>query len=110
MVRMDIVAGLKNAVERGYSLAQAQQTLINSGYNQQEIQEASNYLTGGQINVQQSTPSVQEQPQTRQKKPNKKFPSMLVFLVFILLVLVSFLVLSIIFKEELINFLQGFSS
>jgi cobalamin biosynthesis Mg chelatase CobN len=126
MVRMDIVAGLKNAVDRGYSLGQAQQTLINSGYSQQEIQEASNYLTGGQTNVQQSQAQPTQspgQPQTQQpqvqtqqpqvqtqqiqpKKPKKKFPLMLIFLVFILVVLVSFLVLSIIFKDDLIILFQ----
>jgi len=47
MVRQDIMAGLKNALERGYSLEQAQVSLINSGYNQNEINEASNFLTSG---------------------------------------------------------------
>ena len=118
MVRMDIVAGLKNAIDRGYSLGQAQQTLINSGYNQQEVQEASSYLTGGQTNVQQpqtQQPSGQpqqiQQPQTqpqqiKQQKPKKKFPLMLIFLIFILVVLVSFLVLSIVFKEDLVIIFQ----
>ena len=120
MVRMDIVAGLKNAIDRGYSLGQAQQTLINSGYNQQEVQEASSYLTGGQTNVQQpqtqqpsgqpqqiQQPQTQPQPQQiKQQKPKKKFPLMLIFLIFILVVLVSFLVLSIVFKEDLVIIFQ----
>ena len=114
MVRMDIVAGLKNAVERGYSLEVAKQTLRNSGYNEQEIQEASNYLTGGQINTQQvqsyqaeSQETQQSQIQQPPKIDKKKFPFLLLFLLLIFLVLVSFLVLSIIFKEELITLFRN---
>ena len=46
MVRSDIVAGIINAVERGYSLQQAKQSLINANYNSQEIDEAIAYLSG----------------------------------------------------------------
>ena len=113
MVRMDIVAGLKNAVERGYSLRQAQQTLINSGYNQAEIMEATNYLTGGlaTTNQPQTTqqPGQAQRPQTQQTQTThqpimrkKKFPFLLVFLILILLTLVGFLVISVIFREDLI--------
>ncbi|MBS3100070.1 hypothetical protein J4463_02540 [Candidatus Pacearchaeota archaeon] len=47
MVRQDILSGLKNAVERGYSLNSAKQSLINSGYNLNEVNEAASYLSSG---------------------------------------------------------------
>ena len=47
MVREDILTGLRNALERGYSLEQAQRTLFNSGYSAKDINEATRYLAGG---------------------------------------------------------------
>lgn len=43
----EIIAGIKNALERGESLDQAMQTFINAGYKSVEIREAANSLTGG---------------------------------------------------------------
>lgn len=47
MVRADIAISIKNAVERGYSIEQAKQSLMNSGYSMKEVDEAINYLTSG---------------------------------------------------------------
>ncbi|MBS3073059.1 hypothetical protein J4477_04455 [Candidatus Pacearchaeota archaeon] len=47
MVRADIAVSIKNAVERGYSIEQAKQSLVNSGYSIKEVDEAINYLTSG---------------------------------------------------------------
>lgn len=35
--KQEIVAGLKSALERGYSIQQAIQSFINSGYNRQDV-------------------------------------------------------------------------
>lgn len=37
MEKQEIVAGLKSALERGYSIQQAIQSFINSGYNRQDV-------------------------------------------------------------------------
>ncbi|MEM3074512.1 MAG: hypothetical protein QW727_01050 [Candidatus Pacearchaeota archaeon] len=121
MVRIDIIAGLKNAVERGYSLQQAKQTLLNSGYSQNDIDEATNYLLGTpnirqniqnylQVNPQQQNlQNIRTPAQNQSHKINKekKFPFLLVFLIFILLVLVGFLIISILFKEQLVDFFKN---
>ncbi len=49
MVREDLVAGLRNALERGASLEGAKQTLLNAGYSSEEVEEASNYLSAGSV-------------------------------------------------------------
>jgi hypothetical protein len=46
-VKDEIIAGIKNGLERGESLDQAMQTFINAGYKSVEIREAANSLTGG---------------------------------------------------------------
>ena len=120
---MDIIAGLKNAVERGYSLEQAKQSLRNSGYSEGDITEASNYLSGGFVNVQhmpqqnhlaqnfQTNQHPNSQRQNQQmlqpKKQKGKISAFLVILILVLFVLVSFLVLSLIFKDELTQLFQN---
>lgn len=48
MVEQEVLAGLKNALDRGQPLEKAIQSLINAGYNSQEVrqtaQEASNSI------------------------------------------------------------------
>ncbi|MEK6873544.1 MAG: hypothetical protein AABW91_01765 [Nanoarchaeota archaeon] len=51
MVRADILVSIKNAIERGYSIEQARQSLINSGYSVKEVDESINYLTSGIGNI-----------------------------------------------------------
>lgn len=42
----DIAAGLKNAIERGYSLEQAVQSFINAGYNPIQVKQAAEKFQG----------------------------------------------------------------
>jgi hypothetical protein len=54
MVRQDIVAALRNALERGEDIGLARQSLINAGYSITEVQQAESYLTGGIVKIQES--------------------------------------------------------
>ena len=47
MVNEDIVTVLRNAVNHGEPLPHAMQVLTNSGYDPQQVQEASRYVRGG---------------------------------------------------------------
>ena len=136
MVRQDIVAGLRNAVERGQSLEDAKETLIYAGYSEDEVEKAALFLTGGfnstpekianfitgnsqeqQEDYQNNERQPQQPPRqilqqrTYQKLPQdsqlpkKSFPWAIVILVFILLLLVSGLVISIIFRNQLLELL-----
>lgn len=49
MVNENIVTALHNAVERGEQLDQAINILVNSGYNAQEVREASQFVGQGAI-------------------------------------------------------------
>lgn len=49
MVRQDIVAGLNNALERGYSFEGAKQSLLNAGYSTEDVEEAGNYINAGSV-------------------------------------------------------------
>lgn len=49
MVREELLAGLKNAVDRGYSLQSAIQSFINAGYNAEEVQETAKQINMGVI-------------------------------------------------------------
>ena len=48
-MREDIVAGLRNALDRGVSLERAVRSLINAGYNPVEVRQAAQSLSQGAI-------------------------------------------------------------
>ncbi|MEA3330047.1 MAG: hypothetical protein U9Q06_04865, partial [Nanoarchaeota archaeon] len=70
MPRQDIVAGLKNALERGEPITKAKQSLINAGYSLNEVNEAANYLTGGAVEV-----NIPKTPQPKPTPPPQTQPA-----------------------------------
>lgn len=56
MVNEEIVTALRNAVEHGEPLQDAMQIMMNSGYSPIEVQEASKYVGGGALHLQQANP------------------------------------------------------
>jgi hypothetical protein len=51
MVNEEILGGLRNALERGYSFEQAVQSFINAGYNPNDVREAAAYMSQGAISL-----------------------------------------------------------
>ncbi len=76
MVRDDIVAGLKNGLERGASIEAAKQSLLNAGYSAEEVQEGVDVLSSDSVLAMQQpfrTPTASVQP-SRSNPPNKMQP------------------------------------
>ncbi|MEK6847446.1 MAG: hypothetical protein AABY16_04740 [Nanoarchaeota archaeon] len=86
-MREDIIGMLKNAMERGGRPEQVARSLINSGYNAMEVQQALSFVTGGtlsslnapqqQVNVRPITsqiPMPQQMP--AQQMPYPQAPQM----------------------------------
>ncbi len=46
MARQDLIAALRNALERGETLQEAVQSFVNAGYNKREVEEAAVELQG----------------------------------------------------------------
>jgi hypothetical protein len=69
MVNQDIFGALKWAIARGQSLQEAMISLLNAGYNRQEIEEAAKILQSGQAPQQQ--PSQQLSPQQLIQQPQQ---------------------------------------
>ena len=67
MVREDLVAGLRNAVERGNSLESAKQSFLNAGYSSEDVEQAVNYLHSGSV--------LAAQPQQLKKPADSVQPS-----------------------------------
>jgi hypothetical protein len=63
VVNEEILGGLRNALERGYSFEMAVQSFINAGYNQNEVREAAEYISHGAMPLihPESIPAVQMQ-------------------------------------------------
>ncbi|MBD3252749.1 hypothetical protein GF386_03400 [Candidatus Pacearchaeota archaeon] len=86
MVNNDIVTALKNAIDRGESLENAKKIMINSGYSQKDIEEASAFVGGGATAMQEIKPDehlampehkpiVSFQGQTPQQPPQQPQPT-----------------------------------
>ena len=133
-MRDDIVGMLKNAIERGGRPEQIAQSLVNSGYNAMEVQQALSFVTGGTLSslnappqsmgARPLTPGIPQQRQPfptapsppsqyvqysrplpmMKQTPSGPNPAKLILLIFTLLILVGGLVTAIIFKDKIIDF------
>jgi hypothetical protein len=56
MVNEDIITSLRNSIQRGESLEKAKKTLINSGYNPNDVDKAAIYIIKGSIDIQKTEP------------------------------------------------------
>ena len=61
-MREDIIAGLKNAYERGESMPKAMSAFINAGYNRQEVEEAARYVSSLYPQARQTPISIEQKP------------------------------------------------
>lgn len=129
-MREDIIGMLKNAIDRGARADRVAESLINSGYNAIEVQQALAYVTGGTLSSlsvpQQGMPQTRftsaSQPHTSVQNPQmpavpqpliKQLPVVrentsegsgkIILLVCILLLLVSGLIATIIFKDKILD-------
>jgi|SRR3989344_8308317 len=114
MANEEIISGLKNAIERGFSLDSAVRSFINSGYSPSEVQEAASMISSGASSIapqdfyetdiaykNQIPPSPIYQPKA--KKGSKGAVILLSIILFLLLI---FLAAIIFFKEALLSLFQ----
>ncbi|MBI2047158.1 hypothetical protein HYT26_03280 [Candidatus Pacearchaeota archaeon] len=76
MARQDIVSGLRNAVERGYSIDVAISSFVNSGYKKEEVAEAAAYVGDLAAIAPQKTiiPQIPAMPNAIQGTPTETIP------------------------------------
>ena len=123
MTKEEILAGLKQAIERGESLEQAKQSFINAGYNPRDVEEAAASFEGVLTEYPKpafhhQTPLSRQQPakqtdyqinQSSQSK-NQKNPRKIVLILLIILIifLVSlFAILGFFLREKIISFIEN---
>ena len=130
MVNEDILGGLKTAMRKGESLKRAMFSMYNAGYKKEEIEEAARVVQREQIQQVRQAEPVKEIKQIAISKPLAKpvepivqrvshygintKPKMefgrdiaiIMILVFMLLILIGGLTTLIIFKENIIDWLN----
>ena len=74
MPNEEIVSALKNAIDHGESLQSAVKIMVDSGYNFQEVQEASKFI-GGNLSMQELTQEEQLTMPEEKKNLVSKFKS-----------------------------------
>lgn len=126
MAQEDIIAGLRNAMDRGATLEQAVQSFINAGYNPIEVKQAAQALTQGATTIinhdtqqlQSSTNNYQRSIQRQltrqeikklpifQQQKNKRSDKTLItiiILILVLLILTGALIYVIFYGKEVIS-------
>lgn len=79
MEKPEIIAGLKNALDRGYNLEIAKKSFMNAGYNIQDVEDSAKTFLGTlssmpQNQFQQAQPQRQYQPKQANQPPQNQFP------------------------------------
>jgi len=106
MNSIEILAGFKNALERGQSLEQAKISFLNAGYSQHAIDEASQLLLQGttQYIVPASSSqlsSIPQQAQQQIQQPKKSKTGLILLIIAILLILGAVMGFIILFWDEI---------
>src|SRR3989339_201912 len=104
MVKQDILGGLFSAVSRGIDLKNAMQSLYNAGYEKEEIEEAAKIIQKGQFTQDPITKKVSDYDHTFENNDRKIIAVLIVILIFLIGVLLA----TIIFKPEIISFINEF--
>ena len=119
MVKQEIVAGLRNAIERGADLERAKYSFISAGYPPEEVEEAARSVKEDSVIAHERPPMpVRVYPQTIEKpvktirpinpvegsiKAKIRKNLKIIFLIIILAVLVGVLTLTVLFRETIIG-------
>jgi len=90
MEKPEIIAGIKQAIERGYSLEQAKKSFLNAGYNPKDVEDSSRALGGISTKIptipqfSTTTSIIQQNQIITREKPKRRW---LIILVIILALL-----------------------
>ena len=96
MVDMDLVVAIRNALERGQHAEQAVLSLINAGYEKQDVEEASKQA---QMMHQGMQPVAAPKPFPLQSPPNKKSPKKIILLLIFLLGILAVSIIIFLFSK-----------
>lgn len=113
-MKEELAAGIKNAIERGYSIEVAIDSFIKAGYNPKEVQEAAETITGGATSItsvpSQSTSEIPEAPKQDLTKSASTIPvkkrDWKIIGIIALLVLIGIGLIGIIFKDNIFALLK----
>ena len=126
MGKEDLVAALKNAVERGESLEKAKQSFISAGYPREEVEEASRSVHSGSVlaageglQMPKLAAVVKPSRSKRSEKPEEskeqgglgkepvsskiKRNLKIILLISLLILLIIIFIITLIFREDIVN-------
>jgi len=113
--KLDIVGGLKNALERGRSLDEVKQSFINAGYNSKDVEDSSRALNSGVLFLSTSPRSQGSVSSYKPLEPAKKEETqkdrkglaLVIILAVILVLLVGVLLASVFAKDKILEILKS---
>lgn len=110
----EILAGLKYAAERGFSIEESVQSFINAGYNPSEVRETASFLSRGfaplptfitEETIQKAGLPLTEQNQEQKKKASKK--TIWIIAILVALVVISLAISILLFKDKFLAIIDS---
>ena len=114
MIKEELVAGLKNAIERGADIERAKYSFISAGYSREEVEEAANSIRSGSVLSQEKELQIPVTPSYSPKlsRPTRiaegsiknkiRLNLKIILLVVVLIVLVGILIVTLLFREDIL--------
>lgn len=107
MAKEELLAGFRNALDRGFSIEEAKHSFLNAGYSPQEVEEAQEIIAGSS-----SLPYAFQQPLPNQLsidgQPIKKnSKTKIIVLIIIALLVLAGLILALLFKSQALSIIDN---
>lgn len=107
----EILSGLKNARERGFSLEESVQSFLNAGYNPAEVKEAASFLSKGfsplPMTLKETT--VSSTPKSEEEQKPKSSRMKWIIIILIALVIVALTISLLFFKDIFLGIIDSIS-
>jgi len=83
MAREDLIAGLRNAIERGSTIDAAKASFLAAGYSKSEVEDAASEIA--KIAIPEIKESQEKQTPIKPKKKNKILPALIIIVAVLVL-------------------------
>ncbi len=105
----EILAGIKNARERGFSIEEAARSFINAGYNPSEVKEVATFLSRGisPLPITTKETAVSALNEEIKEKPKSSRAVWITIIILALIITILAIVL-LFFKEKILNIFASF--
>lgn len=107
MAKEELIAGFRNAIDRGFSIEEAKNSFLNAGYNPKEIEEAAEMSTSTTPLLYTNQPQLQpaQEQQTIQQPQSHKSSLIIAIIIALLVLIIS--IITLLFKNKILSIVKS---